>query len=125
MVAELHGVLLVPATPGKDAGPWPASPIVSNDGLPALWWVQGTIHATPVTDGKDVHLMGAMDHCGWPVLTLVAQGGFGRNASNTLVIPIAARAMASEELVACEAVATRRITASSARRQAAEGVPRR
>ena len=125
VVAELHSVLLVPPTPGKDAWPWPASPIVSNDGLPALWWVQGTVHATPVTDGKNVHLLGAMDHRGWPVLALVAQGGFGRNASNTLVVPVAARAMASVELVACEAVAARRIAASRARRQAAEGVPRR
>ena len=115
----------IPATPGKDAGPWPAPPIVSDDGLPALGWVQGTVHATPVTDGKNVHLLGAMDHRGWPVLALVAQGGFGRNASNTLVVPVAARAMASVELVACEAVAARRIAASRARRQAAEGVPRR
>ena len=71
MVAELHRVLLIPATPRKDAGPGPAPPIVSDDGLPALRWVQGTVHATPVSDCKDVHLLGAMDHRGWPVLTFV------------------------------------------------------
>mmetsp|Transcript_15897 Transcript_15897/g.37541 ORF Transcript_15897/g.37541 Transcript_15897/m.37541 type:complete len:231 (-) Transcript_15897:378-1070(-) len=123
VVAELHCVHLVPAAPGEDAGSRPASPLVSHNGLPALWWVQGTVHATPVTDGKDVHLLGAMDYRGWPVLTLVAQGGLGGNASNTFVVPIAARAMASVKLVACETVAARRIAAARAGRQAAEGVP--
>ena len=34
-----HSVHLIPAAPGEDARTGPASPIVSNDGLPALRWV--------------------------------------------------------------------------------------
>ena len=72
MVAELHGVCLVPAAPGEDAGTRPLSPVIGDDVGTALVGIQGSISATPVPNGKDVHLLNAVHHGGWPMLALVS-----------------------------------------------------
>ena len=122
MIAVLHVVHFVPATPGKDAGTRSTTPIVGDDGGPSLWRIEGAIHATPITDSKDVHLMSSMDDRGRPVLALVAHGSLRRNAPNALVIPVAARAKAGIQLVACEAITAGWAAASRARWQSAEGI---
>ena len=72
MVAELHGVCLVPATPGEDAGSRSFPPVVGHDVGTTLVGIQGSIHTTPVANGEDVHLLNAIHHGGGPMLALVS-----------------------------------------------------
>ena len=57
VAAVLDGVGLVPAAAREHAGPRPAAPVVRHDIGPALGSVQRPVHAAPVPDGKDVHLL--------------------------------------------------------------------
>ena len=119
MAAVLHGVGLVPPAPREDAGPRPAAPVVGHDVGPALGGVQRPVHAAPVADGEDVHLLGAMDGGGRPVLALVSHGRLGRHAADAFVA-VAPRAHGGVDLVPGEAVRARRVAAASAGRQPTE-----
>mmetsp|Transcript_37597 Transcript_37597/g.86820 ORF Transcript_37597/g.86820 Transcript_37597/m.86820 type:complete len:208 (-) Transcript_37597:327-950(-) len=122
VATKLHSVHLVPAAPWKDTWPGPAAPVIRHDGGTTLRRVQRTIHATPVANGKDVHLLCAVDDGGGPGLAFVAHGGLWRYTAHTLVVAITAGTHARIDLVACKAVIARWIRASCAWRHAAKGV---
>mmetsp|Transcript_37596 Transcript_37596/g.86813 ORF Transcript_37596/g.86813 Transcript_37596/m.86813 type:complete len:291 (-) Transcript_37596:78-950(-) len=118
----LNSVHLVPAAPWKHAWPGPTAPVVCHDCGTTFRGVQGAIHATPIPNGEDVHLLRAMDHSGRPRLAFVAHGRGGRHAAHALVIAVTAGPRACVDLVAREAVVAGRVRAPGARWQAAEGV---
>ena len=72
VVTELHGVGLVPSTPWEDARSRTLTPVVGHDVGTALIGVQGSIHATPIANGEDVHLLDAVHHSGGPMLAFVS-----------------------------------------------------
>mmetsp|Transcript_100610 Transcript_100610/g.267428 ORF Transcript_100610/g.267428 Transcript_100610/m.267428 type:complete len:444 (-) Transcript_100610:199-1530(-) len=84
--AQLHRMVDVPTSPGEDARAGPLAPAVGHDLWPALDWVHRSVHASPVTDGKDVHLLLAMDGNGRPSAPLVAHGSLWRPAVNVATV---------------------------------------
>ena len=122
VVTELHSVCLVPATPGEDTGSRPFSPVVGHNVGTALIGIQGSVHATPVANGKDVHLLNAVHHGRWPMLALVSHSRLGWDTSNASVVAIAARAHGGIQLMPCKAIVAGRVAATSARWHAAKFV---
>ena len=72
VVTELHSVCLVPSTPWEDAGSRTLTPVVGHDVGTALIGIQGSIHAAPIANGEDVHLLNAVHHSGGPMLAFVS-----------------------------------------------------
>ena len=48
---------LVPTAPREHAGPRSLAPVVGHDVGPPLGRVQGAVHASPVSNREDVHLL--------------------------------------------------------------------
>ena len=122
VVTELHSVCLVPATPGENTGSRPFSPVVGHNVGTALIGIQGSVHATPVANGKDVHLLNAVHHGGWPMLALVAHSRLGWDTSNASVVAIAAGPQGGVQLMPCKAIVAGGVAATSARWHAAKFV---
>mmetsp|Transcript_67591 Transcript_67591/g.200996 ORF Transcript_67591/g.200996 Transcript_67591/m.200996 type:complete len:209 (-) Transcript_67591:267-893(-) len=92
VAAELPRVPPVPPRPGEDAGPRPRAPAVGDNLWPALDGVQGTVHAAPVANGKDVVRANARDGDGGPRHALVVQRALRRLALDAQGVALTAGA---------------------------------
>mmetsp|Transcript_86367 Transcript_86367/g.220020 ORF Transcript_86367/g.220020 Transcript_86367/m.220020 type:complete len:379 (+) Transcript_86367:374-1510(+) len=74
MVAQLDSVVPVPTRPRENAGPRLGAPVVRDEGRPTLDRVQLPIHAAPIADTEDVHLLGTGEGHRGPRHALVVHG---------------------------------------------------